>query len=90
MTIKEKLIIENKEFVEGWKIKREPGMMRFIITGVIKWALFSSAIVLGDNLIDHKIGINHTDTIVIIIISIMAPVVGWFVNEYRYKNSNKK
>lgn len=79
MKIKQRLKAENREFIEGWKAKRE--------AGIIKFALFSTAIIVIDNFINHERGINTTDILIITIISVSAPVIGWFVNEYRYKKT---
>lgn len=90
MKIKGQLKKENNEFVSDWRIKRKVGGRKYIITGIIKLGLFSLAIVLANNLIKQQNTIiNISEVITILIISVLAPIVSWYANEYRYDRSNK-
>ncbi|WP_313130581.1 hypothetical protein [Anaerocolumna sp.] len=87
MKIREKFILENKEFIAEWEIKRKVGKIRYITVGIIRFALFTTAILLGNGLVNNKIELNSSDLITIVLISILAPIISWFANEYRYKNN---
>jgi len=85
MKIRENFILEDTEFIVEWEIKRKIGIIKYVVIGIIKYALFSTAILLGNGLINRKIEINSSGLITIIAISILAPVINWFMNEHRYK-----
>lgn len=84
MSIKEKLNVENEESLIEWRIKREVGLVKYFIVGFIKFVIFSTAIQIVGCLIEGKIKINWTEIFVIIAISIVAPLISWCANEYRY------
>lgn len=75
MSIKEKLIIENKELADEWKERRKVVIKKYLVTGFVKFALFTTAIQVGSDLLNHKIEINSTDLMIIIGISILAPFI---------------
>lgn len=90
MRIKEKLIKENICFTENWKVRRKLGARNYIIHGTVKFLFFSTAILLGNTLINP----NYTNdiisnVIIYFIISFLAPITSWFTNEYRYSKFNR-
>lgn len=86
MNIREKFISENKEFIVEWEIKRRVGKIKYILIGIIRFALFTTAIfLLGNGLSNKRLELNRSELIAIIVISILAPVISWFANENRYK-----
>jgi hypothetical protein len=86
MNIKEKLIFENKELIAEWDIKRKVGKIKYIVIGIIRFALFiTAAFLLGNGLSNKRLELNNSELISIIVISILAPIISWFGNEYRYK-----
>jgi hypothetical protein len=66
--------------------KKKNRNYKICFVGIVKYTLISAAILLGNGLlINKKIEINNSILITIIAISILTPIINWFMIESRYK-----
>ena len=87
--ITNKIIEEQSLLNEQWQIKRRDGMLKYILSGVIRCFFFIGASMILYCFMDKQHSSNNA-LVAVIIASIIIPIISWFGNEFRFFIMKKK
>lgn len=84
MNLTEKRKKENEKFIKQWHLKRKAGSFNYFLKGAISSVVFLTSIYFIGNLAQGNKSFNVNIIISIVIVSLLAPLSSWMVNELRY------